>query len=156
MTAPFVFVVVAAAIGAASLFARDAMVRALAYCALLVGVVMIWFGSLGQARPTHVLPWLTPPAGTVVAYRLDEPRAIYVWLSVQGHAGPLSLRLPWSERQAADLADAARAAKKGGEQVKMGGHDRARHGDGRGGLRGKEKPMFYPAPPPALPAKTAR
>ena len=135
--------------GAASLFARREWVRAGAYCLLLVGLAGVWIASLGHPRPVGLGG--NPRSGTVVAFSLDEPDAIYVWLMRPGAREPLALELPWRMRDAVALAKAAEAAKQSGAEVRMrGGSHRGGHGTDRA------QPMFYPAPPPPLPAKTKR
>ncbi|MGH7056432.1 MAG: hypothetical protein ACREFZ_00930 [Acetobacteraceae bacterium] len=147
------FAALAVLAGAASLFARTALVRCGAYCVLLCAVSAVWLGALGHARPVALLPGIGRPNGTVVAFRVDEPRAIYVWLAIAGTAEPLALRLPWQERRAEALVAAERQAQAGHGTVRM----RGRHGSGRGSSgHSHEKPMFYPTPPAPLPAKTER
>lgn len=136
-------------VGAASLFARREWLRAGAYCLLLVSLAGVWIASLGHPRPVEL--GFSAPSGTVIAFSLDEPHAIYVWLMGPGAREPIAFELPWRMQDAVALAKAADAAKQSGASLRMrGGSDRGVHEAGR------TQPMFYPAPPPPLPAKTKR
>lgn len=140
------FAAAAVVVGAASLFASRSWLRAGAFCCLLVALGAVWWASLGAPRPVL----LGVPSGTVAAFTLDEPHAIYVWLLAPGARAPIALALPWNEAAAAALHDAAQEAKRRGTRVKMGR-------PGRGGAHGAGDAagtaMFYPAPGPALPPK---
>lgn len=146
MIAAAVFAVAALLLGAASLYRGGAWARALAYTALVAGLAGLWWSSLGVPRPL----WMGGDVGTVVAYRLDEPRAIYVWVVPEGSSVPLALELPWGERQASELHAAAGQAARNGGVVKMGKAGAARDGNPRGDR------MFYSRPAPALPPKMSR
>ncbi len=141
------FAAAAVVVGAVSLFGRRPWLRASAFCCLVAALGAVWWASLGQPRPVL----LGVPSGTVAAFELDEPRAIYVWLMAPGARAPIALALPWSEADAAALHDAAEQARRRRTQVRMGqpGHGGAVGGDQRGPA------MFYPAPAPALPPKQA-
>jgi hypothetical protein len=141
--APAVFVTAALVVGAASLYGRTAWLRSGAYCVLVAALAALWWSSLGTPRPVL----LGAPRGTVAAFSLDEPRAIYVWLLLPGAHVPIALALPWRETDAAALDRAARDARQAGTRVRMGG--RRDRGAGAAG-----SPMFYPAPAAALPPKT--
>ncbi len=136
--------------GAASLFAARPWLKAGAYCALVVAMGVTWWASLGRPRP--ILPLLGIPAGTVAAFSLDEPRAIYVWLMPPGARVPVALALPWNERDAAALHRAMRASQRLGTRVKMHGGQRPAGASGTPMLR-RDGPVFYPAPTPPLPPK---
>ncbi len=136
--------------GAASLFAARPWLKAGAYCALVIAMGAMWWASLGRPRP--ILPLLGIPAGTIAAFSLDEPRAIYVWLMPPGARVPVALALPWNERDAAALHHAMRAAQRLGTRVKMRGRTGATRPSGIFGIR-RGAPLFYPAPNPPLPAK---
>lgn len=140
-----IYAAVALVVGAASLFAASAWLKAGSYVCLVVALFGLWWVSLGQPRPAL----FGVPKGTVVAYSLDEPRAIYVWLRPEGEPAPVGIALPWREREAVALHKAARQAKETGEPLKMRGRA---GGAGIAGLR-HVTPVFYPAPAPALPPK---
>lgn len=129
---------------------------AIAYAALVVAVLFGWHFSLGHARPVG---WHSGYAGKVVAYRLDEPHAIYLWMVPKGQKTPLSLQLPWREKKAAQLQKAAHAARKAhqGLRMRLGGKKPAKlpQGQGRFTLH-HVPPTFYPAPQPGLPPKVRR
>lgn len=135
--------------GAASLFARRDWLRTGAYCLLLAGLAGVWIASLGHPRPVEL--GFGAPSGTVVAFSLDEPHAIYVWLMAPGAREPIAFELPWRMQDAVALAKAADAAKQSGASLRMRG---AEHRGVREASR--VQPMFYPAPPEPLPAKTKR
>ena len=141
------YAVAAVVVGAVSLYGRAAWLRAGAFCCLLAALGAVWWASLGQPRPVL----LGVPQGTVAAFELDEPRAIYVWLMVPGARAPIALALPWNEAAAAELHDAQQQAKRRGTEVRMGkpGHGGAHPHQGNEPGAG----MFYPAPEPALPPK---
>lgn len=141
--APAVFAAAALVVGAVSLYGRTVWVKSGAYCVLVGALAALWWSSLGEPRPAL----LGAPRGTVAAFSLDEPHAIYVWLLLPGARVPIALALPWRETDAAALDRAARDARQAGTRVRMGGQR-----GGRAGTAGS--PMFYPAPAPALPPKT--
>ena len=140
-----IFAGAAALTGALCLFAARPWLKAGAYCALVVAMGAMWWASLGRPRPVL----LGIPAGTVAAFSLDEPRAIYVWLMPPGARVPVALALPWNERDAAALHHAMRVAQHMGTRVKMRAYTGSRRGSGIFDIR----PLFYPAPNPPLPAK---
>lgn len=77
---------------------------------------LLFVSGLGTAMPS----WLrAPPEGALLAASMAPKQAIYVW--VQTDDGPRAYKLPWSEQQAQDLADAQRqAGKKGRVLLKSG------------------------------------
>lgn len=145
---PAIYALAALLVGAASLFAASAWLRAGSYVCLVAAMFGLWRVSLGLPRPAL----FGVPKGTVVAFTLDEPRAIYVWLQVQGSERPVSIQLPWHESEAAALHQAAQQAKAMGAKLKM----RGQRGSGNDipGLH-QLKPMFYPASPEPLPPKVS-
>lgn len=142
-----IFAAVALVVGAASLFAQSAWVRAGTYVCLVLAMFGLWWASLGVPRPVL----FGAPQGTVVAFSFDEPRAIYVWLQAPDARAPVAIALPWHERVAALLQRAEQQAKASGAALKM----RGQHEGGGNGVpvRRQVAPMFYPAPAPALAAK---
>lgn len=141
-----IFAAAALLVGAASLFASAVWLRAGSYVCLVAALIGLWWVSLGAPRPAM----FGVPEGTVVAYSLDEPRAIYVWLQRPGAKTPVAIALPWHEGDAAALHRAAAEAKARGAPLKVSG----RRGSGNGiPALHPTTPMFYPAPAPPLQPK---
>lgn len=126
-----VFAVLSVGVGVISIFGRSAALRAAAYAGLVVGMLALWYLSMGLPRPQVV----AIPDGTVVGYRLDEPRHIYLWLVPNGSAQPLALALPWRDDVAGSLVDAARRRGNPADSLKI---TSARSGSGL-----RATPMFY-------------
>ena len=85
---------------------------------------------------------LFPKDGEVLAYRLREGEAIFVWSQPAGGASPIAYRFPWSRKEAERLHDAARRQGQHGGTITMRHGTRDRDGN--------ETPMFQyvqPAPP---------
>ncbi len=143
---PVLFALFAVTVGACAISARGPWIRASAFAVSLGLSGALWQLSLGLPRPVL----LAAPTGTVLSYRLDEPRAIYLWVTPPRGTVPASLKLPWSERQAVQLQEAAEQAKKHGQPLQVGAVP------GRAGLaspvRGEVR--FYARQPPPLPPKT--
>ena len=136
------FAALSLAVGLASIYARSARLRSAAYAGLVVGILLLWFASLGQPRPEY----FQVPSGTVLAYRLDEPHAIYLWLVPEGSVQPLALQLPWHDDVAGNLVDAASRRADAGDSLKI------KSPPGLIGMRAK--PVFYVTHAQALPPKT--
>ena len=142
------FGLLALSAGASALAVRGAWVRAASF-SLTVGLAAaLWQTSLGRPRP----PLLDAPTGTVVSFRFDEPRAIYVWMLPPGERTPTAFALPWSERQAAQLQEAAEQARRQGEPLKA---QRAIRPPGPIGFSvlAQDGVRFYPGEHIALPPK---
>lgn len=77
----------------------------------------------------------------VIAYVLDEPRAIYLWTR---EAEPRAYKLPWDTQQAQRLRDAFDRAQESGTALLAHRND----GQWQAGDW-----MFYPDPVPPLPLK---
>ena len=130
------FAVFSLALGLASL--RRATWASVAFylgsvLALAVAIVL----AMGQPRPRWT--FLQPPRNAMLlASRLQEPLAIYLWLLPDGASVPVAVELPWSEGAAAQAQMATQAAQRnhGSVSVQM--------------IRGQ--PRFYAstikAPPP--------
>lgn len=56
---------------------------------------------------------------TVLDAQLQEGRAIYIWLAIEGADEPRAYALPWSERLARQLHGARRNAETSGTRLKM-------------------------------------
>ena len=80
--------------------------------------------SLGEllSRPKPVwLEWAQHrlAEATLLASRLDEGKAIYLWLEIDGVAAPRAYAMPWNQQHAQELQDAQRAAAKNGSLVRV-------------------------------------
>lgn len=106
-------------------------------------VALVGFAeTLGQPRPS-ILEWRDLAGATVLAYKLDEPNAVYLW--IEGDP-PTSYRMPWLSGAAAkSLHDAARLADEQGTRLVIA--DEAPE---------DESMMFHPGPVPPLPPKHFR
>ncbi len=144
---PALFGLLAVTVGACAISARGAWARATAFSVSLGLSAALWQFSLGQPRPVL----LSPPTGTVLSYHLDEPRAIYLWVTPPGSSVPAAYALPWSESQAAELQAAAEQAKKQGQPLQVG----RRQNGGRPGRMAQEQGevRFYPLRHRPLPPK---
>ena len=149
--APILFALFALALGVCAITVRDAWVRAGAFCLTVALAAAIWQTSLGRPRP----PLFEAPAGTVVGYRFDEPRAIYLWMLPPGAHAPTAFVLPWSERQASQLQQAAEQARKKGEPLQARGSGRSGPFNGLRLASQKSEMRFYPAEHRALPPKAS-
>ena len=112
---------------------------------LLVGVV--YAGSIdlmGSPKPIG-LEWHKPDKPTVIAARMREGEAIYVWLQQPDAKEPRSYVLPWDVKMAQQLQDAMRDGEARGTAVKM---EMARPQGGDDGA-----PKFYAQPHMPLPPK---
>ncbi len=101
---------------------------------------------LGRPKPGR-LEWspIAPSEATVLATRLREPDAIYLWLVFDGQLEPRAYVLPWDMQVARQLQQSMRQAAADGGSVRL-----------REGLRqvfDPDEPMFFVAPQPTLPPK---
>jgi hypothetical protein len=147
MTPAMLFGAIAAGVGAILLcrsapsWASCALFALLASAVALTGVT-----SLGRPRPL----WAAQPRlaeATVVAYVLDEGKAIYLWIAGDP---PMAYCLPWDERRAAELHHADERARATHSLL------RAVFDPGKRGAPGTtddEKMMFYASPQQPLPPK---
>ncbi len=74
------------------------------------------------ARPKPVAAeWLRGALAeaTVLGSQMQEGKAIYLWLALEGTAEPRAYALPWSEKIARQLHGARRSAEASGTRVKM-------------------------------------
>ena len=124
-----------------------AKLAALSLAALLLPLGYVALADLpGRPKPVRD-EWLHARAAeaVVLAFELDEGRAIHLWLRLPGVDEPRAYRLPWSLPLARQLQEASRAAEKSGTAVAM------RH-PFESSLDDRE-PKVYPLPQPALPPK---
>ncbi len=120
---------------------------ALATAACFLPVAYLGFAELlGRPKPAS-LDWSRSEAAeaTVLAARLREGEAIYLWLGFEDLDEPRSFVLPWDEARAKELYGAQ------GEAQENGGEVRARL-PLTSDLE-SEDPVFYAAPQPPPPAK---
>lgn len=124
---------------------------ALATAACLLPVAYLGFAELlGRPKPAD-LEWTRSEAAeaTVLAARLREGEAIYLWLGFEDLNEPRSFVLPWSEAMARELYGAQGEAQENGGEVRV-----------RLPLKSdltRDDPVFYAAPqqPPPLKAQPA-
>jgi hypothetical protein len=120
--------------------------------AVLLAALLLPLGYAALAdltgRPKPVRDeWLLADAreAEVLAFDLQEGRAIHLWLRLPGVDEPRAYRLPWSRPLAQQLQDAGRAAEKAGTAIAMRKPFEASLDD--------REPKVYPLPQPALPPK---
>lgn len=141
MMAPMIFIVAGAAALIATFCLRRAWGKAVGFLITLGLMAALWQASLGRPRPA-IMP---PPMGVVTGFMLDEPHAIYLWIVPNGRRVPVAYRLPWNEKQAAELMRAARRARKRGTALMIEAY--------RAG--GRDKMKFYSTDTTPLPPKEA-
>lgn len=134
-------------------------IRAIAYVNLVGCIFLLWQSSLGKPRPVG---WNAGISGRVVAYQLEEPVAILVWIVPNGELEPIYIKLPWRRNKAQKLVAAAAAAKANHSAIMADirkhphkGKGKAPAGQQRSTLH-RMSPVFYGAPPPMLPPKHNR
>lgn len=96
-----------AATAAVAWFGSKRQAIAFAFIAVATGIMP----AVTLGHPAHSLP---NGEHVVLGLKIDEPRAIYVLLDGQE---PRYYRLPYSDKAAKALQDAAYAAEEGGEVV---------------------------------------
>lgn len=139
------FIAFALVLGAFAFSHVRSVISVIVYLILLGGAYAAGVNLLSRPLP-WALAWGLPSHVQVVAYRLDEPHAIYLWLSWPQARDPRAYELPWNEQRAAKLQQAASQARSAHRGLMM----RVRQsGSGEDGQR-----MFYPEPVPSLPPKT--
>lgn len=84
---------------------------------------------------------------TVIGSRMEEGKAIYLWLELEGAEGPRAYALPWSEELARELHGAKRNAEANGTKVRMRKPFE--------NSRDRREQMFYAQPQPPNPEKEA-
>ena len=120
---------------------------ALATAACFLPIAYVGFAELlGRPKPAD-LQWSNDDhdAATVLAARMREGEAIYLWLGFQDLSEPRSYVLPWSEAMARQLHGAQGEAEQGGMEVRV-----------RLPLDPdlvEDEPLFYAQPQPAPPPK---
>jgi hypothetical protein len=101
---------------------------------------------LSKPKPVDLEWWLSgAEEAEVLASRLVEDKAIYLWLQLPELAEPRAYVLPWDRASAEELQEAKREAEQqgGGVQMRLPFEP---------SLEDRE-PRFYAQPQPALPPK---
>ena len=112
---------------------------------LLAGVVYAGSVSLMGAPKPMKLEWSAPKNATVLAARMREGEAIYIWLQAPEADAPRAYALPWNMQMAQQLQNALQESETKGNPVKMA---LASPDGGENGI-----PKFYAQPQRALPDK---
>ncbi len=75
---------------------------------------------LGRPKPVAA-EWLRGALAeaTVLGSQMQEGKAIYLWLTLEGTDEPRAYSLPWNEQAARQLQGAQRSAKSNGSHVRM-------------------------------------
>jgi hypothetical protein len=63
--------------------------------------------------------WRSLKENTIISTYEDEPKAIYVWLIIDGSKEPKAYRLPWSIETAENLRKAKERAKANNTDIEM-------------------------------------
>ena len=117
--------------------------------ALFIPTIYLTYADLlSRPKPASIEWWHRDASeATVVASRLREGEAIYLWIEIADSDEPRAYKLPWQQRIAKELYGAQREADAMGTKVRM-----------RLPFKDQEKaldPVFYAQPQPPLPAKQA-
>ena len=127
-----------------------AKLSAVVATALFIPTIYLSYADL-LSRPKPIsLEWWHQGASeaTVVASKLREGEAIYLWIEMTDTDEPRAYKLPWQQELAKQLYGAQREAEAMGTKVQM----RSPFKDSSETM----DPMFYAAPQPSLPAKQAQ
>lgn len=90
----------------------------------------------------------------VLGVSLDEGRAIYLWLQVEGHSMPGYYMLPWRQSQAEHLEDTLHAAVQSRAQVVLKKPFAKKSLEDKGSLSIEIiPPATLPSKPPRVPAR---
>jgi hypothetical protein len=117
-------------------------------CGFMPAAYAAMIGLLSMPKPATLEWWLAKaPEATVLGSSLEEDKAIYLWLQLDGVAEPRAYVLPWSRQLAEELQQAAREAQEQQSAVRM-------RTPFEPSLDQRE-PRFYAPPQPALPPKDA-
>ena len=75
---------------------------------------------LGRPKPVKI-EWSQAnlAQATVIGSWMDEGKAIYLWLGIEGLEEPRAYALPWSEEMARQLHGAQRVSEQNGTQIQM-------------------------------------
>ena len=128
---------------------RRLRVKVVALGALALLLPTLYFSMaelLGLPKPVQS-EWAKRnlPEATVLAAKLEEGEAIYLWLAMEESTHPRAYVLPWNENMAKQLFEAEREAEANGTNLKM----RLPFD----GISEEMEQKFYAEPQPALPPK---
>jgi len=147
MISVILFALLAFSTGAVSLFGRNSLIRSISFTLLVLSTIaLIWF-SMGKPRAAL---FGIENNSVVIAYTLDEPHAIYLWLQPPNAKTPIAVSLPWKERLANNLVKANRIS-----EAKHGKLVISNKGVGQYGERLDlgVAPSFHVVSPPEFPPK---
>jgi len=124
-----------------------AKLTAVAATALFIPAIYLSYADLlSRPKPASIEWWHQGASeATVVASRLREDEAIYLWIEIAGSDEPRAYKLPWQQQMAKELYGAQREAQAMGTKVQM-----------RLPFKDREEaldPVFYAVPQPPLPSK---
>ena len=129
MTALIIAVIAASVAAVVAIRPQISYVKAIAFAVFCAVSILVWQTALGQPRHTG---WHSGLHGVVLAFQLDQPRAIRLWVLRDGTTRPVYFALPWRETNAEQLSKAADVARKKRGQVRI--DLRGKHpGSGKGG-----------------------
>lgn len=124
------------------------------WSALATTAVLLPAGYLALAemlsRPKPIkIEWANEALAdaAVLASQMEEGRAIYLWLGIEGIEEPRAYVMPWDEQVARQLHGSQREANQTGAQLRM-------RSPFESSLEDREQ-RFYAAPPPPPPLKEA-
>lgn len=145
-------VILAAALATISVWAPRKLLVKVGAVALTCAFMPIAYAAmadlLSKPKPASFEWWLgKAPEATVLGSSLQEDKAIYLWLQVEGVEEPRAYVLPWSRPLAEQLQQASREAAQQQSSVRM----RVPFEPTLDTL----EPRFYALPQPAMPPKDA-
>ena len=85
---------------------------ALSFPAMLSAFWLLQAEVLARPKPV-ALEWIRSGQMVVLASRISDGTAIYLWLLAKGETEPRYYELPWSKETAKKLQEAIRSAEKG-------------------------------------------
>ena len=127
---------------------RGALWRRTASVGIFVALIgVVYVGAIEMmSRPKEArLEWRGIDQATLLGASLQEGKAIYVWLQIEGTNEPRAYALPWSMERAQELQQAMSDAEANGTGVMVTQPFETSLDTG--------EPKFYAAPQPALPPK---
>jgi len=92
--------------------ANKKLIAAICYCAFLVVLMATLLESSGTPRDIRT-EWRSVRDATLISSQLDEPNAIYLWVSLDDRT-PVSYVLPWNIKIAEQIRKAGEEAKENG------------------------------------------
>jgi len=146
-------VALAGAIAAAAIWARVRRAFKLLVLSLTAVWLVVAYGALAEllSRPKPVALEFARQAASeadVLASRIVEDEAIYIWLAFGDMREPRAYQLPFDRDMAEQLRRAREAGERSGGGVRMRLPFEPSLDDG--------EPRFYAPPPPRLPLKPQR